>query len=630
MQQKDEKEKRFKPLNHFFSPTRVNTFSSNTLDRSEDMKNTRTEQEQPLLNLRNSGMIKKKILLRLFEKYLREHDLEKSASVLDQEMKKLDLAAKSNHNHEKTSILNCKLRKYCSNINHEVLTRWINELDGSTSIDEMARIEFPYYLTPETVLSNNSDEEEEILQALSEWDVESLLSECLSTMNLKELNGYSSILSSNLLETDMAMPTRFETVMKYVDHSISSKSEKPLDKLCLMYQSLGISSLEFLTCIQYLIEKTPSCEQQSPNSDPFVNIHTTAVLLLKVWLSKYYLKYSQFETGGYQIHKKIIGETLRFLQTSSCKEKESIVGWIMNGSVSESHSTTLRTLENMLMEPIVTARQKKHSKPLVTIFDIGVELMSLHLSYLFGKFFLTIEPQELIGANWTKSRRKYLSPNILDNIDIFNRYSTWFASLVIQEQEKSKRVQVLEYLIKLASCCYRVGNFYAVYVIASALSSGPVGRLKQTFNALSTECEIEYERIRTATSTDMNSANYTKALKEVFTKASENPSQYCCIPNLGKHLGELTLTEESVQDVDYKVDVIYELISSKVLDLQRVLLQSMMFLQLDYDVLLFVLEARGTFSNSDEMMILSKQYEINTPMRSKTLSNLSITPSRLK
>ncbi|KAF0983546.1 hypothetical protein FDP41_010611 [Naegleria fowleri] len=592
------------------------------IEMEKDSEDERHHTEEiNLQQMKDQRVIKKKMLLHLFEKYLREHHLHQSASVLIEEMKKLDSVWKNNDRlNSEMALLSTS-----SNLNHE----WsccMNEMNGIHSPNEQrAREDFTYLRTVE----NNTLFEEEMIRIVEECDLDSLLHDSLWQRDFSNLNSSPSLPNNvNNLELSLEEPEHLETVLKYISECVASRSEKPLDKLCLMYQNLGISSFELLACIQHLTENTSSCKHEisttMPCEDFFENTASASFLLLKLWLSKYYLKYSQFEISGKYNHKKVIDETLRFLYGAcSCKWKESLMKWILYESANESHSTIMIHLEQVLMKNITSKQSRSFSRTLLSILDIDVKVMTTHLSYIFGKYFLAIEPQELIGANWTKSRRKYLSPNILDNIDIFNHYSTWFASLVVQENEKSMRVQVLEYLISLASCCHRVGNFYAVYVIASALSSGPVGRLKQTFNALSTESEIEYERIRTLTSSDMNSANYTKALKEVFSRASENPSQYCCIPNLGKHLGELTLTEESVQDIDFKMDVIYELISSKILDLQRVLLQSMTSLKLDCDVLAFVLETKGIYANTDEMMLLSKQYEINTPMRSKTLSSLT-------
>jgi hypothetical protein len=270
---------------------------------------------------------------------------------------------------------------------------------------------------------------------------------------------------------------------------------------------------------------------------------------------------------------------------------------------------------------------------LYSILDIKKKDVLFHLGFLFGYQFIKIEPQEYFGIAWTNPNKKIRSKNLIENIDLFNKMSLWFSSLVVRGQTLEERVSTLTYLINLGSSCISVGNFAGLFIIGSSIRNSAVWRLKQTWNQLNTKTNLKYEKMKLIMSTDKNSANYSKEFKQSILKSreqfsiNENSDEtdleetdvgseknsdidndkkniQWCIPNLGKHLTELTLTEEGVTDTQRKTELTFDIIQNKLIQSQKLTLKTIQVYinkWIDPDILNFILKTPGKYKDMEEL-----------------------------
>lgn len=98
------------------------------------------------------------------------------------------------------------------------------------------------------------------------------------------------------------------------------------------------------------------------------------------------------------------------------------------------------------------------------------------------RLYRAIQPIEVMHMNWTKEKtKKEKSPNVLAMIDQFNRVGQWVISTIITTHEKSKRVKVLQHMIKIAHESYILNNLNGAMAMISGLRNSNVIRLKDTW-----------------------------------------------------------------------------------------------------------------------------------------------------
>ncbi|EFC45042.1 rasGEF domain-containing protein [Naegleria gruberi] len=513
--------------------------SGQALEEFESLVSLKIKAEQQLLSQKGGSKKKlsevdeerRSILLLLFEKYLREKGLSKSAEILRMEKHREQLELEGFTPVKNQFSVSKELE---SNVDQELVTQYIGKTEKE--LEQLSITEFPYHRTMftshfEKVKNPSTNLELKVLR--SNFDLENVLLSAAIKTNSAIINEKLGLINedtldlSNLdsLELELSKPIHTETVLRYIN-AATSDNLKPIDKICLMYQNMGISSGQFFTCLSSWL---------SSSDDKVTETKANAYRALKHWLQKYYLYYTKFDLEGVQAYTKLTCTLRTFIRSNEGKLKRisQTLGdnFDLEKFVSRTNSTFSYSQMLTAVERTIQQKMSRSSKLIECITQIETKSFVSHLSYLFGRLFLRIEPQELFGANWTKSRKKYQCPNIIDNIDFFNTYSLWFASLIVQEEQLERRVAVLEYLINLAMCCANVGNYGALYAIASAIRNGSVFRMKQTFDSISESSKKEYEKLQQIISTDMNSANYTKQLRETYEKALSDFS-ICCIPNL--------------------------------------------------------------------------------------------------
>jgi len=142
-----------------------------------------------------------------------------------------------------------------------------------------------------------------------------------------------------------------------------------------------------------------------------------------------------------------------------------------------------------------------------------------------------IPNHELHGQGWTKEK----SPHITAVINRFNKTSVWASIQVVMGSTVELRVMAITHLVRVAAACLDHHNFFALLAIVAGLTSTPISRLNQTWNAIDYETTKCFEKLKDLVSIHSKFKGLREAQESV-----EGP----CVPYLGVYLNDITFIED--------------------------------------------------------------------------------------
>jgi hypothetical protein len=173
--------------------------------------------------------------------------------------------------------------------------------------------------------------------------------------------------------------------------------------------------------------------------------------------------------------------------------------------------------------------------PVGPVMDVHPEELARQLTLIEWDIWVEIQPWECLDLGWMKKDKEKRAPHVLAMIERFNYVSGWVATSICSQESVKKRTKYISRCIEMADKLRNLGNLNGVMEIVSGLNRGPVYRLKQSWEGVSSSDRKLFEELKTITDRQKNYANMRKYLKKV------NPP---CIPYLGMYLTDLTFIEE--------------------------------------------------------------------------------------
>ena len=141
-------------------------------------------------------------------------------------------------------------------------------------------------------------------------------------------------------------------------------------------------------------------------------------------------------------------------------------------------------------------RSIKNAKDLRVLDHIHPLEMARQLALVDHALYRSIQPNELLHMNWTKSAtKKQKSPNVLNMIGQFNQLGQWVVSAVITTYDATERTRLLQFIIRVAYESYKLHNLNSAMAIVSGLRNSNVIRLKSTWNGLPSESWDMWEEV---------------------------------------------------------------------------------------------------------------------------------------
>ena len=165
--------------------------------------------------------------------------------------------------------------------------------------------------------------------------------------------------------------------------------------------------------------------------------------------------------------------------------------------------------------------------------EIGEKLISLSKN-LINK----VHRREIYKAIFLKKKKNETSPNVMENIDKFNRLTFFIIQDILSYDFAKDRAKIIEKWIKIADYCKDRKDYNDCVAINSALNNYIITGLKKTLNEIGKD---KKELLKTISKFCRYQGNY-KTLREDMAKLDYNDFY---IPYLGMILKDLAFYEEN-------------------------------------------------------------------------------------
>ncbi len=167
----------------------------------------------------------------------------------------------------------------------------------------------------------------------------------------------------------------------------------------------------------------------------------------------------------------------------------------------------------------------------ITAFD-PLEL-ARQITIIESRIFCSIEPQELLGLEWTKK-----TGSRAVNVRAMSTLSTDLANLVADSilslEDPKKRAGVIKHWVKVAMKCLELNNYDSLMAVICSLNSSMILRLKRTWELVSQKTKTRLEELGAIVDTGKNYAVLRQRLQDIVAP---------CIPFVGLYLTDLTFVD---------------------------------------------------------------------------------------
>jgi hypothetical protein len=167
--------------------------------------------------------------------------------------------------------------------------------------------------------------------------------------------------------------------------------------------------------------------------------------------------------------------------------------------------------------------------------DIGEKLISVS-----KKLINKVQRREIYKAVFLKKNKEKTSPNVLENIDKFNRLIFFIIQDILSYDFAKDRIKIVEKWIKIADYCRSRKDYNDVVAINSALNNYIITGLKKTMNEINKDKKDLSKQISKLCRVQ---GNYKKMREDM--KSLEYNDFY--VPYLGMILKDLAFFEENSQ-----------------------------------------------------------------------------------
>ncbi|ELP91355.1 guanine nucleotide exchange factor, putative [Entamoeba invadens IP1] len=168
----------------------------------------------------------------------------------------------------------------------------------------------------------------------------------------------------------------------------------------------------------------------------------------------------------------------------------------------------------------------------INIFDISPLEFARQMTLMIHSAFCKIKLYEFF--KWTNEKVGCKSLNTL--VMFYNNFQKYFQVLILTAQSKQARNDVVKYLVNVAHFCLDMRNYDVMVCIMQIFTTACMFRLKNMFEAMSTETKTRYDEMVKISSPTNNWAN----LRILISKDVDNPR----VPYLGITLKDMTFIAE--------------------------------------------------------------------------------------
>ncbi|KAI9487373.1 MAG: ras guanine nucleotide exchange factor domain-containing protein [Benjaminiella poitrasii] len=252
--------------------------------------------------------------------------------------------------------------------------------------------------------------------------------------------------------------------------------------------------------------------------------------VMKNWLENYYNDEDEFILNKLQFFANTV------ICDSSSFSAEQLNRLIRKRRELDANGGGLKKLiPNTLNGPTpILPRNLQH----IRLLDTDPLELARQLTIMDFKFYSSIRPIECLGKAWSNDGAEN-AENVKQSIDYCNRLTSWVSGSILIYKEAKKRVIVIKYWAQVANRCLEMNNYNTCMAILSAFDNSAIGRLKKTWELVSSRTSQLLAHIRKLMGSNRNFTEYREMIHSV------NPP---CIPFLGIYLQDLTFIEDGNPD----------------------------------------------------------------------------------
>ncbi|KAI8969091.1 ras guanine nucleotide exchange factor domain-containing protein [Mycotypha africana] len=258
--------------------------------------------------------------------------------------------------------------------------------------------------------------------------------------------------------------------------------------------------------------------------------------VIKSWLETYFNEEEDRSILPEISHftDNVIVESMRF-------GAEQLTKLIKKRMLSEDSSQIRKMKLNVrtgdLPVPILPKNMKR-----IKLLELDPHELARQMTIMDFRLYSKIKPVECLDKNWGKPDTTalehgghHIAANVKASIEHSNQVTAWVTDSILSKEEVKKRAAVLKHWIFVAERCRFLNNYNTCMAILSAFDNGSIGRLKRTWELISTRTMQILQNIRRLMGANRNFSEYRDIIHRI------NPP---CIPFLGIYLQDLTFIED--------------------------------------------------------------------------------------
>ncbi|KAG1111903.1 hypothetical protein G6F42_014895 [Rhizopus arrhizus] len=253
--------------------------------------------------------------------------------------------------------------------------------------------------------------------------------------------------------------------------------------------------------------------------------------VMKNWLENYYNDEDEFILNKLQFFANTV------ICDSSSFSAEQLNRLIRKRRELDANGGGLKKLiPNAMYGPMpIVPKNMQH----IRLLDTDPLELARQLTIMDFKLYSSIRPIECLGKAWSRDGADN-AVNVKQSIDYCNRLTSWVTGSILNNKEAKKRVVVIKHWSQVANRCLEMNNYNTCMAILSAFDNSAIGRLKKTWELVSSRTSQSLAHIRKLMGSNRNFTEYREMIHSV------NPP---CIPFLGIYLQDLTFIEDGNPDL---------------------------------------------------------------------------------
>eukprot|EP01094_Clydonella_sp_ATCC50884_P020725 TRINITY_DN4364_c0_g1_i1.p1 TRINITY_DN4364_c0_g1~~TRINITY_DN4364_c0_g1_i1.p1 ORF type:complete len:880 (-),score=376.47 TRINITY_DN4364_c0_g1_i1:260-2899(-) len=279
-----------------------------------------------------------------------------------------------------------------------------------------------------------------------------------------------------------------------------------------------------------LLERFEVPEQKLANPSRSTAIQWRVAVVIKHWV----------ETQFYDFDDDLIKELFRFVDKTLFNAGHTAMAQALHEKLQTKVEEREKRLAAMISVPPTDLMMPRDVlNPAQFFMSITDEEVARQLTLIDFEMYASIQVQELLKTAWSSEKLRHRSPHVFNLLGRLNRIAFFVPSLVLWQDTKAGRAQMVEKFIRVAKLLRDLSNFHTMMGVVTGLNISAITRLKFTMGEVDSKLLAHFKRLESTMDPSSSFKNYRKAVRAAMMPA---------LPYLGVYLTDLTFIEDGNPD----------------------------------------------------------------------------------